>query len=158
MEDLRLKKSEIEAETEVLLKPVLDSGGYDLWDIEYTKEGADYYLRIYVDKEGGIDIDDCVSISHQLEKKLDDMDFIQEAYTLEVSSPGLTRPLRRDREFEKSIGRLVHVKLFQPIDGCKEFDGNLKAYDEKQIVIVMNDEELIFERKNISLVRLEFID
>lgn len=153
-----MKKSEIEAETEVLLKPVLDSGGYDLWDIEYTKEGADYYLRIYVDKEGGIDIDDCVSISHQLEKKLDDMDFIQEAYTLEVSSPGLTRPLRRDREFEKSIGRLVHVKLFQPIDGCKEFDGNLKAYDEKQIVIVMNDEELIFERKNISLVRLEFID
>ena len=106
-----MKKADIEKKTEELVMPIIESGGYQLWDTEYVKEGSDFYLRVYADKEGGITIDDCVLISRALEAKLDEEDFIAEAYILEVSSPGLTRKLKKDRDFERSLGRKVLLKL-----------------------------------------------
>lgn len=151
-----MKRSEIEARTEELVLPILDSGGYRLWSTEYVKEGSDYYLRVYADKEGGITIDDCVSISRALEEKLDKEDFIGDAYILEVSSPGLTRKLRTDRDFENSIGRLVLVKLYKAENGIKEYKGILEAFDKEEITISANEESHKYKRENISSVRLEF--
>ena len=151
-----MKRSEIEARTEELVLPILDSGGYRLWSTEYVKEGSDYYLRVYADKEGGITIDDCVSISRALEEKLDKEDFIGDAYILEVSSPGLTRKLRTDRDFENSIGRLVLVKLYKAENGVKEYKGILEAFDKEEITINASEESHKYKRENISSVRLEF--
>ena len=151
-----MKRSEIEARTEELVLPILDSGGYRLWSTEYVKEGSDYYLRVYADKEGGITIDDCVSISRALEEKLDKEDFIGDAYILEVSSPGLTRKLRTDRDFENSIGRLVLLKLYKAENGIKEYKGILEAFDKEEITISANEESHKYKRENISSVRLEF--
>ena len=115
------------------------------------------YLRIYADKEGGIMIDDCVTISRALEAKLDEEDFIEDAYILEVSSPGLTRKLKKDRDFEKSIGKLVIAKLYKAENGSKEFLGRLRAYTDSTITIETYSSETIeLERKNISGIRLEF--
>ena len=126
-----MKKQEIEEKCTELVMPIIEAGNYDLWDVEYVKEGADYYLRVYADKEGGIGIDDCVDISRKLEQKLDEEDFIKEAYILEVSSPGLTRVLKKDKEFEKSIGRLVDIKLYKALNGQKELQGTLKSFDDQ---------------------------
>ena len=104
-----MKRAEVEQRCEKMVQPILDENGFELWDVEYVKEGANYYLRVYADKEGGITIDDCVTISRALEVKLDEEDFIEEAYILEVSSPGLGRPLKRERDFERSIGAEVDV-------------------------------------------------
>ena len=126
--------------------------------MEYVKEGADYYLRVYADKEGGIGIDDCVDISRQLEKKLDEEDFIKEAYILEVSSPGLTRVLKKDKEFEKSIGRLVDIKLYKALNGQKELQGILKSFDEKSLTFNISDEDVAIDRNDISVIRLAFVE
>ncbi len=147
-------KETYETRTESLLAPILEAGSYDLWDVEFVKEGADWYLRIYVDKEGGITIDDCVEISHSIEAKLDAEDFIKEAYILEVSSPGLGRQLKKDRDFEKSIGKDVEVKLFKAVDGVKEFEGTLTSYTKDSITITMDENEQTFSRKEIAIVRL----
>ena len=123
------RHEDYETKTEALLQPILERLHFDLWDVEYVKEGADYYLRAYIDKEGGITIDDCVDVSRELSDLLDAQDFIEDAYILEVSSPGLGRKLKKDKEFERSIGRKVDLKTFKPVDGVKEFTGILKAYD-----------------------------
>ena len=109
-----------------------------------------------MDKEGGITIDDCVEISHSIEAKLDAEDFIKEAYILEVSSPGLGRQLKKDRDFEKSIGKDVEVKLFKAVDGVKEFEGTLTSYTKDSITITMDENEQTFGRKEIAIVRLAF--
>jgi len=153
-----LKKQEIEEKCTELVMPIIEAGNYDLWDVEYVKEGADYYLRVYADKEGGIGIDDCVDISRKLEQKLDEEDFIKEAYILEVSSPGLTRVLKKDKEFEKSIGRLVDIKLYKALNGQKELQGTLKSFDEKSLTFNISDEDVVIERDNISVVRLAFVE
>jgi len=153
-----LKKQEIEEKCTELVMPIIEAGNYDLWDVEYVKEGADYYLRVYADKEGGIGIDDCVDISRKLEQKLDEEDFIKEAYILEVSSPGLTRVLKKDKEFEKSIGRLVDIKLYKAFNGQKELQGTLKSFDEKSLTFNISDEDVVIERDNISVVRLAFVE
>ncbi|MBO4903711.1 MAG: ribosome maturation factor RimP, partial [Lachnospiraceae bacterium] len=114
------KREEIERRVEEMLLPILDEFGFDLWDVGFVKEGKEYYLRAYIDKEGGIMIDDCVDVSRRLSDALDADDFIEEAYTLEVSSPGLGRKLVKDREFDRSIGRDVDVKFYKPVDGTKE--------------------------------------
>ena len=111
-----MKRTEVESRCEALVQPILDEHQFELWDVEYVKEGANYYLRVYADKPGGITIDDCVTISRALEEKLDAEDFIEEAYILEVSSPGLGRPLKRDRNFEKSLGQDVELKLYKAQD------------------------------------------
>lgn len=153
-----MKKQDIEKRTEELVKDIIDSGGYELWDVEYVKEGSDYYLRVYADKEGGIMIDDCVTISRALEVKLDAEDFIEEAYILEVSSPGLTRKLKKDKDYERSIGKLVLVKLYKAENGAKEFVGRLKEVDTELLKLDIDGAEVVLNRNNISSARLEYED
>ncbi|MCM1495443.1 MAG: ribosome maturation factor RimP [Bacteroides sp.] len=151
-----MKRAEVEQRCEALVQPILDAQGFELWDVEYGKEGSNYYLRVYADKEGGITIDDCVTISRALEEKLDEEDFISEAYILEVSSPGLGRPLKRERDFARSIGAAVDVKLYQAVNQQKEFTGILKAYDEKKVILDLEDTEMEIQRNEIALIRLAF--
>ncbi len=149
-----MKRTEVEQRCEALVQPILDEHQYELWDVEYVKEGSNYYLRVYADKEGGITIDDCVTISRALEAKLDEEDFIEEAYILEVSSPGLGRPLRRERDFEKSLGVEVEVKLYKAWNGEKEFTGILKSYTKDTVLLVLDEEEHEFQKNEIALIRL----
>lgn len=151
-----MKRAEVEQRCEALVQPILDEHGFELWDVEYVKEGANYYLRVYADKEGGITIDDCVTISRALEGKLDEEDFISEAYILEVSSPGLGRPLKRERDFARSIGAAVDVKLYQAVNQQKEYTGILKAYDEKKVILESEETEMEIQRNEIALIRLAF--
>ena len=147
-----MKRTEVEQRCEALVQPILDEHQYELWDVEYVKEGSNYYLRVYADKEGGITIDDCVTISRALEAKLDEEDFIEEAYILEVSSPGLGRPLRRD--FEKSLGAEVEVKLYKAWNGEKEFTGILKSYTKDTVLLALDEDEHEFQKNEIALIRL----
>lgn len=149
-----MKRAEIEKRTEELVAPIIDANQFELVDVEYVKEGADYYLRVYADKEGGITIDDCVTVSRALEAKLDEEDFIRDAYILEVSSPGLGRPLKKEKDFARSIGRDVDIRLYRASDGTKEFGGCLKAYDENSVTIEDAGGEKIFMRSDIALIRL----
>ena len=149
-----MKRTEVESRCEALDQPILDEHQFELWDVEYVKEGANYYLRVYADKPGGITIDDCVTISRALEEKLDAEDFIEEAYILEVSSPGLGRPLKRDRDFEKSLGQDVELKLYKAQDGQKEYTGCLQAYTKDTVTLEIEDRECVFQRSDIALIRL----
>lgn len=148
------RRDDIEKKTEAMLVPILDEFGFYLWDVEYVKEGSDYYLRAYIDKDGGINIDDCVNVSHKLSDALDADDFIEDVYILEVSSPGLGRKLVKDKEFDRSIGKDVDVKFYKPIDGTKEVTGALKAYSKDTITIVIADDEKSFSRADIASVKL----
>ena len=126
--------------------------------MEYVKEGSDYYLRVYADKEGGITINDCETVNRALGDLLDQEDYISDAYILEVSSPGLTRPLKKENDFKRSIGKVVEIKTFVKINGAKEFEGVLKAYDDATVTIEFEDEtEVTISRKDISMIRLAFI-
>ena len=126
--------------------------------MEYVKEGSDYYLRVYADKEGGITINDCEIGNRALGDLLDQEDYISDAYILEVSSPGLTRPLKKENDFKRSIGKVVEIKTFVKINGAKEFEGVLKAYDDATVTIEFEDEtEVTISRKDISMIRLAFI-
>ncbi len=129
------RKEDIEKRTETAVLPILDELGFELWDVGYVKEGADMFLRVFIDKPGGITIDDCVDVSRKLSDILDADDFIEDAYTLEVSSPGLGRKLVKDREYGKSIGRDVDVKFYKSIDGVKEITGKLEAFDAATVTI-----------------------
>ena len=151
-----MKRSDIEERTTALVLPILKNEGCELWDVEYVKEGSDMYLRVYADKDGGITIDNCANINRALSDKLDEDDFIDGAYILEVSSPGLTRKLKRDRDFEKSIGRLVYAKLYKAVDGIKEFTGHLKSFTASTVTLRLNDGEAELDRDNISSIRLEY--
>jgi ribosome maturation factor RimP len=153
-----VKREDIEKRTEELVMPILDSGGYMLWDVEYVKEGQDMYLRVYADKEGGININDCVDISRSLETKLDEEDFIKDAYILEISSPGLTRKLKKERDYLRSIGKRVDVKLYKASDGLKEFEAELKSFDEGVFVFALEDKDITINEKDISSLRLAFVD
>ncbi|MBR1815452.1 MAG: ribosome maturation factor RimP [Lachnospiraceae bacterium] len=151
-----MKKSEIEDYCTKLVTPIIEDNSYELVDVEYVKEGADYYLRVYADKEGGINIDDCVLISRALEAKLDEEDRIENAYILEVSSPGLTRPLKKDKDFKRSIGKAVDIKLFTKFNGVKELTGVLEEFTDEEISVTYNDELINIKRKDISMIRLAF--
>lgn len=117
--------------TEELVAPILEAEDLELVDIEYTKEGKNWFLRVYVDKEGGIDIEDCSRVSEQLSKKLDERDPIPGAYFLEVSSPGAERPLKKQRDYERAVGKNVFIKTYEAIDGEKEFEGTLLSFDDE---------------------------
>lgn len=147
-------KKEYEEKTEELLKDIVQKHQVEIYDVEYVKEGSDWYLRAYIDKEGGVTIEDCEKVSRELSDKLDEADFIKEPYILEVSSPGLGRQLKKDRHLEKSLGEEVELKLFEARDGQKEFAGILKSYTKESIVIEEGDKELTFERTKIAMVRL----
>lgn len=138
--------------------PIIEANNLELVDVEYVKEGSDYYLRIYADKEGGITIGDCEIVNRALGDLLDVEDYIGDAYILEVSSPGLTRPLKKENDFRRSIGKVVEIKTYTKINGAKEFEGELTAYDENSVTIILeNEEELKISRKDISMIRLAFI-
>lgn len=149
------KRETYEMKTEELLKPIIAENNFELVDVEFVKEGSNWYLRAYIDKEGGIAVDDCELVSRALSDLLDEKDFIDEAYILEVSSPGLGRPLKKDKDFVRSIGEEVEIKLFRAINKQKDYTGYLKAYDKDTVTIEDEDEnEMVFERSNIALIRL----
>ena len=151
-----MKKAQIENRTEELLTPIAASHGVSIYDVEYVKEAGEYYLRAYIDKEAGVTIDDCVEVSRALSDALDQEDFIADAYTLEVSSPGLTRALTKDKHLSASLGKPVEVKLFQAVDKCKEFQGVLRSFDQETLTIESEGTDSVFQRGNISLIRLAF--
>ena len=148
------KHAEIEERTEALVLPIIEEHHFELVDVEYVKEGADWYLRVYADKEGGINIDDCVLISRALEAKLDAENFIEDAYILEVSSPGLGRPLKKEKDYLRSIGKSIDIKLYQAKENQKEFTGTLKEYSSDHIILTIDEEDVTFETKGIAMARL----
>lgn len=120
---------------EELVTPILDDMNLELVDIEYVKEGKNWFLRVYIDQDNGIDIEECGKVSERLSEKLDALDPIPQAYFLEVSSPGVERPLKKDKDFEKAVGKNVFVKLYEPIDGEKAYEGELAAFDGNELQI-----------------------
>lgn len=151
------KREFYEQKTEELIMPVIESNRFELVDVEFVKEGSNWYLRLYIDKEGGITIDDCETVSRAMSDILDREDYIEESYILEVSSPGLGRPLKKDKDFARSIGSEVEIRLYRPIEKQKEFTGYLKSFDKNNVVIEMQDgSEKNFLRSDIALIRLAF--
>ena len=148
------KKESIEKRFEEILTPIAEQNGVRIYDVEYVKEAGDYYLRAYIDKDGGVNIGECEAVSRALSEILDADDFIEDAYTLEVSSPGLGRTLKKDRHLQQSIGQAVELKTYKPIDGQKEFEGVLKAFTTDSLTIDMNGTEKQFTRADISLIKL----
>ena len=137
-----------------LAEPVIAEQGCTLWDVEYVKEGSDWYLRAYIDKPEGVSIIDCENVSRAFSDKLDEEDFISDAYILEVSSPGLGRALKKDRHLEKSLGEEVEVRTYKPIDKQKEFTGILKSYDKDTVTIQTEEKDLVFAKSDIAIIRL----
>lgn len=155
---LALSKREIyEQKTEEILTPIVQEYGFELVDVEYVKEGGTWYLRSYIDKPGGISIDDCEMVSRRLSDILDEKDYIDDSYIMEVSSPGLGRPLRKEKDFKRSLGEEVEVRTYRMIDKKKEFTGILKSYDADTVTIELEDgTEKTFEKSEIALIRLAF--
>ena len=143
-----------EEKTTQFCLPLVEELGLILWDVEFLKEGSDFYLRIYVDKEGGVGIDECEKLSRQMNEILDREDYIDQEYIFEVSSPGLFRPLKRENDFLHSVGRMVEAHTFAPRDGQKEFFGILKAYTDDDVTINIDDSDVVFTKKELSLIRL----
>ncbi|MBQ6875594.1 MAG: ribosome maturation factor RimP [Lachnospiraceae bacterium] len=152
-----VKREEIEARTEELVLPLVAEKQFELVDVEYVKEGGSYYLRIYIDKEGGITVNDCEDISRPFSDILDQEDYIEGSYILEVSSPGLGRPLKKEKDFKRSLGEEVEIRLFRQVEHQKEWIGLLTAYDQQTVTIETEDgREMTFERSNLALIRLAF--
>lgn len=146
-----------EQKTEELLKPIMKEYQFELVDVEYVKEGGTWYLRAYIDKEGGITVDDCELVSRRMSQLLDEKDYIEESYVFEVSSPGLGRPLKKEKDYARSIGKQLEIRTYRAIDKEKEFYGILKSYDESTVTIEMEDEtEMTFVKSEIALIRLAF--
>ncbi|MBQ3666276.1 MAG: ribosome maturation factor RimP [Lachnospiraceae bacterium] len=151
------KREEYESKTEALVMPLIEQNHFELVDVEYVKEGSNWYLRVYIDKENGINVDDCELISRALSDLLDEHDYIDDAYILEVSSPGLGRPLKKEKDFKRSIGQEVEIKLYKAKDGSKDYKGILNAYDDDTVTIEEEEgNEIIFARNEIALIRLAF--
>ena len=135
-------------------KPIVEAQGCSLWDVEYVREGADRVLRVYIDKEGGVDISDCEAISRAMDPILDEKDPIAESYIFEVSSAGLERPLKRPADFERFMGSAVTVKLYRPRNGLKEIPGFLRGYEDGKVTVEAGKETITFEKSEVALVRL----
>ncbi|MFQ9501946.1 MAG: ribosome maturation factor RimP [Clostridia bacterium] len=145
--------AKIEEKVEQLVKNPIEKLGYSLYDVEYVKEGPEYYLRIYIDKKSGIDLNDCEKVSNEINEILDRADYIKEQYYLEVSSPGIERKLRKDKHLEQNISKNVEIKLFKKDNnGKKEYTGKLKAFNQEEIIIE-TDKEIAIERKNIAQIK-----
>jgi ribosome maturation factor RimP len=136
-----------------LAKPITDRYNFEIVEVEYKKEGADWYLRLYIDKEGGITVDDCQAVSEEMSDLLDEADPIEHAYIFEVSSPGIDRPLKTDRDYEKNNGKLIEIKLFSPMNGKKVFEGILKGHTAEKVEIEAEGETLQIEKSVIALIR-----
>lgn len=144
-----------------IAEPIVTGLGLRLWDIRYVKEGADWYLRVFIDKDGGVDINDCEAVSRALDEPLDEQDPIAQAYTLEVSSPGLERPLVRDEHFAQFIGADIMVKMIRPVEGMpKEFNGVLKAYNNGEVTVNdhSGENQVIINTKDAAWIKLDDFD
>lgn len=143
---------------ERLALPITEKEQVELVDVEFKKEGSNWYLRVFIDKPEGVDIDDCSRVSEQLSEQLDIVDPIPDAYFLEVSSPGAERPLRKPADFERAIGEYVHVSLYEPMEGQKAFEGTLVRYDEQelelQVRVKTRTKSLVIPTEKIALARL----
>ena len=146
----------IEEKVESLVKPKVEELGYKLYDVEYAKEGKDYFLRIYIDSEKGIDITDCEKVSRELNDILDEADYIKTEYFLEISSPGVERILRKDSHLEENIGNEVEVKLFKSIDKEKVISGKITKFDKEDIYIQTDSKEVKIERAFISQIKTKY--
>lgn len=152
-----MKHEEIEKKAENLVLPVLEKYGCSLVDVEYVREAGSWFLRYYIDKEGGVGILDCENVSRALSPLLDEDDFVPDAYTLEVSSPGLGRPLKKDRDFERNLGKEVEIRLFRAAEGRKECVAVLNSFDKNTVTVTDELGEITLERKNLALIR-EYVD
>lgn len=148
------RREDYEQKAEKLLAPIVEANGFELVDVEYVKEAGEMYLRGYIDKPGGITVNDCEVVSRAFSDKLDEHDFIEESYIMEISSPGLDRPLKKEKDFARSIGKLVEIRTYRPIEKQKEFCGVLTAYDGSSVTIDEDGAERVFEKKDIALIRL----
>ncbi len=144
---------------EEIVKPYAEELGLSIWDVTFKKEGTDWYLRIFIDREGGVSIDDCVDLTHAVSKPLDEADPISQNYMLEISSPGVERELTRDEHFEKYIGAPVMVRTIRPVNGVRDFNGTLIAYENRQLTVKLQDDtEVSFDKKDTSFVKLDDFD
>ena len=144
---------------EEIITPYAKELGIEIWDVRFAKEGSDWYLRIFIDKEGGVSIDDCVDLTHAISKPLDDEDPIPQSYMLEVASPGVERELTRKEHFEKYIGAPVMLRTIRAIDGVRDFKGTLNAFENNQITVIQPDgSELVLEKKETVYVKLDDFD
>ena len=148
------RKEEYEQKAEALLSPIVESNGFELVDVEYDKDAGNWYLRGYIDKPGGITVNDCETVSRAFSDRLDEDDFIEDSYIMEISSPGLDRPLKKEKDFARSIGKLVEIRTYRPIEKQKEFCGELTAYDNNSVTIDEEGTPRTFDKKDIALVRL----
>lgn len=151
------KREQYEKQTEELMRPIVESHGFELVDVEYVREAGTWYLRAYIDKPGGISVDDCEVVSRAFSDILDEKDYIDDTYIFEVSSPGLGRPLKKEKDLQRSIGEEVEIRTYRPIQRQKEFVGILREYDSDTITIEYEDETIqVFQRSDIALIRLAF--
>ena len=148
------RRDEYESRVEKFLIPIMEENNFELVDVEYVKEAGTWYLRAYIDKEGGFTVDDCEMVSRRLSDWLDKEDFIDDSYILEVSSPGLGRPLKKEKDYVRNMGKEIEIRTYRAIDRCKEFTGILKAYDDTSVTIAdENDKETTFLKTDIALIR-----
>ncbi len=151
------RREAYEQKTEELLAPIIEEYQFELVDVEYVKEGGNWYLRAYIDKEGGITVDDCELVSRRMSDLLDEKDFIEESYIFEVSSPGLGRPLKKEKDYQRSMGERLEIRTYRAINKQKEFYGILKSFDAATVMIVLDDgTEMTFAKSEIALIRLAF--
>lgn len=147
------KASDYEAKTEKLILPILERMNFELIDVEYVKEGGIFYLRAYIDKEGGITVNDCEAVAREMNVLLDEKDYIPDSYTFEVSSPGLGRPLKKEKDYIRNMGKEVEIRTYRAINRSKEFYGVLTAYDKDSVTIDADGESMQFEKADIALIR-----
>ena len=151
-----MAKKDYESMTEALIMPIIEANHFELVDVEWVKEGSNWFLRAYIDKEGGITVDDCEVVSRAFSEKLDEEDFIDTAYIMEVSSPGLGRPLKKEKDYLRNMGKELEIRTYRAIDREKEFYGILKAYDADSVTIENEDGERTFLKADIALIRQAF--
>lgn len=147
------KAKDYEARTEALILPIVERMEFELVDVEYVKEGSTWYLRAYIDKPGGITVNDCEAVAREMNEILDAEDFISDSYIFEVSSPGLGRVLKKEKDYVRNIGKDVEIHTYRSINRCKDFCGILKAYDANTVTIETDGEEMVFEKSDIALIR-----
>ena len=148
------KRQMYETQTEHWITPILERNNFELVDVEYVKEGSTWYLRAYIDKEGGITVDDCEIVAREMNEILDREDYIEDSYVFEVSSPGLGRPLKKEKDYIRNMGKEIEIRTYRAIRHAEEFTGTLKAYGEKTVTMTdENGEDVVFEKADIALVR-----
>lgn len=146
----------IEEKVEKLLEPKINELGYELYDVEYAKEGKNYFLRIFIDKEDGIDLDDCEKVNDAIMDLLDEADYIKEQYFLEVSSPGIERVLKKPKHLDSAMGEAIEVKLYKQVDKQKDIEGILTGYDEENITMTYENDEISVPRSNIAQIKTKY--